>query len=225
MPVTLAILYAGIVLSRPVITPLRSRHQPWEFLTAQMLFCLPLLFSVTWRDKGGFPFILTGRESFLTFLAAHDSRDFHSLVIEDIAVGSADAAHPFFYLNHPNLPSRLVSILAQAAGLDLAAQLLLAMCVSAVALLAAFIAFRHYVSSAFAFVLIAFLVTSYATFLPKAFDLLWGVNMALFWLIVYFLLHGFRASLAPPAEFPSLCLTFFVSFVGLGLSPVRGRRW
>ncbi len=36
VPATLAILYAGIVLSRPMPTSLHPRHQPWEFLTAQI---------------------------------------------------------------------------------------------------------------------------------------------------------------------------------------------
>jgi hypothetical protein len=209
---TIAIVSALFIRSAGEQDWKSASHPGWTVAAANLVFALILVFSSLWARREGMPFVFTGRESFLTYLAAFNTRDFHTFLIQDIGMGPDPAAHPFFYLNHPNLPSRVLSLVAQWVGLNLEQQLLMAMSLSTVGLAIAFLGFRNYFSGGFALLFVGFYATGYAFFLSKAFDLLWSVNYFLLWTLLYFLftdptLQRTRTKVGLSALMLAICLS------------------
>jgi hypothetical protein len=140
-----------------------------------------------WKRADGLPFITPGRESFLNYLFARNAHNFFSVVLQDMSTGPYPMAHPYFYLNHPNLFARLQSIGCDILGFGLQQQVFLMMCLSALGLLVLYAALCRAFGPASAFGGLLFAGTNYETFVANAPSLLWGLYHVLLWLLFYVL--------------------------------------
>lgn len=197
----------------------------WDSATVSVVALCLGLHIWAWGHANGLPFIASARESFLNYLFAHNSHDVFSSVLQDMSTGRYPAAHPYFYLNHPNLLPHLMSVGWDAFGLGLREQILIAICFSALGLPILYAALRRAFGPAAAFGGVLFVGTNYETFTTNAPSLLWSVYHVLLWLLFYVLafdgcLASRRARVACAILFAVFALSdwgFFVFVAALAI--------
>jgi len=93
-----------------------------------------------WATASGTYFVKPMTESHNIVLAAYNVRDFLSFVLQDMAPSPDPAAHPYWYIHHPNLFAKAISFFWLQVGVGLEGQtgiLLLAVATSLCALASA----------------------------------------------------------------------------------------
>ncbi len=158
--------YPGAVAGLIVVAALSAMSAVWAFNGHAMVT----------REVG---------ESYSIYLNAHNIADFLTLFVTDHSPGGDPAAHPFFYIHHPNLVPRVLSKLQQLAGLGIEHQVFVNILLGGVTLTVAYVALASTISRAFGLLAIGFLATNYAIFYESMSDLARGVHYALFFLLLY----------------------------------------
>ena len=138
-----------------------------------------------WSRAGGFFGIDETGESASIFLSSYQLRDLTSFFLQEHAASSDPAALGFFYIHHPNFISRLFTMAGIALGMTQERIILACFMVSLLSLFLGFLALRRLFSPGVAFAAIAFFATSYGIYFRQGGDLLRGLHIAMFWLLVY----------------------------------------
>ncbi len=100
----------------------RFRHE-WATLGAYLLAGLFLVLSGgLWLAASRSYFVKPMTESHNILLAAYNVRDFLSFVIQDVAPSPDPLAHPYWYIHHPNLLAKCISLLWLRLGVGLEGQ-------------------------------------------------------------------------------------------------------
>jgi hypothetical protein len=139
--------------------------------------------TILWFAGSGTFFVKKATESHNILLVAANVRDLLSYLVQDVATSPDPAAHPFWYIHHPNLLAKTFSLLFTRLGFGLEGQTAFLLTINTLALTLVAAAFRT-ISAPAALGALLTAVTSYAGFYFNAADLCRGP----LYLIVWFLL-------------------------------------
>ncbi len=162
----------------------RSDERGFGIWTAASLVALAVLCALLWTSASGTYFVKSITESHNIILVAENVRDWVTFLVQDVAASPDASAHPYWYIHHPNLFAKIISMLAGEARLGLEGQvgIMLVLNVAALALLVA--AFNRF-SAAAALGAVVLAATSYGSFHFNAGDLCRGPLYLLLWLLLY----------------------------------------
>jgi hypothetical protein len=164
-----------------------SRRDAYTLATWFILCALAVVCAALWAFGERTYFVKPMTESHNIVLAAANVRDWLTFLVQDVAASSEQAAHPFWYIHHPNLPAKAISLVLGSLGFGLEGQvgIMLALNVGGLALAA--VAFSR-ISRAAAFAAIVVAATSYWSFHYSAGDLCRGPLYLLLWPLLLALL-------------------------------------
>ncbi len=171
-------LPTGTLVS-PVASP-----DPYQVWTNRTLAVLAGVFAVLWLAGDGTYFTKAITESHNIILAAANVHDPLTLLVQDVAAAPDPGAHPYWYIHHPNLFAKILSLALGGIGLGLSGQVAALLALNLAGLVVAAAAFRRF-SSAAALGAIVVAATSYGTFHFSAGDLCRAPLYLLLWPILY----------------------------------------
>jgi hypothetical protein len=166
-----------------------SDRDPYSLGIWICLGSLAIICAALWLLGGRTYFVKSVTESHNMILAAVNIRDLLTFVVQDVAASPDPAAHPFWYIHHPNLVAKTISYGLGRLGFGLQGQvgIMLALNVAGLAfVVAAFSRFSR--ASAVAALIVA--ATSYGSFHYSAGDLCRGPLYLLLWPFLYALIHN-----------------------------------
>lgn len=175
----------------PAGTPAWRWRDPFALATAALIIFFLVCAAVLWVVGDGTYFVKRMTESHNILLVAANVHDPLSFILQDVAASPDPAAHPFWYIHHPNLLAKIVSLILGAFGLGLEGQTAAMLVLNAAGLVLVASAFRT-VSAAAAVGALVAAVTSYGAFHYSAGDLCRGPLYPLVWLLLFALLRNRR---------------------------------
>ncbi len=164
-----------------------AARDPYKVWTRRTLAALALVFAALWLYGQASYFTKAITESHNIILAAANVHDMASFLVQDVAASPEPSAHPYWYIHHPNLLAKALSLVLGKLGLGLGGQVGAMLALNLAGLLLAAAAFQR-VSSAAAFGAILVAATSYGTFHFSAGDLCRAPLYLLLWPILYALM-------------------------------------
>lgn len=130
-------------------------------------------------------------ESFALYLTAININDWQSLIFQDSAASFERAAHPYWYIHHPNLPAKLISHIFQVFGVSLEYQVAIMLLLSHLGLY--ILAFALFPIGIWPTVFSIFITTiSWTSFHFNAGDLLRAPTYWILWLTIFCLIKGIK---------------------------------
>lgn len=157
-----------------------TSYSQWAY---SVLGLLAVLCVVLWWSASGTYFVKSITESHNIILVAENARDWVSFIVQDVAASPDASAHPYWYIHHPNLFAKLISmLLGTSLGLEVQVGVMLALNIAA--LLLAVAAFGRYSPGA-ALGAVVIAATSYGSFHFNAGDLCRGPLYLLLWPLLY----------------------------------------
>jgi hypothetical protein len=147
----------------------------WFILSSLAVVC-----AVLWAVGERTYFVKPLTESHNIVLAAANVRDWVTFLVQDVAASSEPAAHPFWYIHHPNLPAKSISLALGGLGFGLEGQVGIMLALNVGGLAIAAVAFSR-ISRAAALAAILVAATSYWSFHYSAGDLCRGPLYLLLW--------------------------------------------
>lgn len=173
----------------PATAPAWWHRDPLRLATTALIIFFVVCAAALWLVGDGTYFVKRMTESHNIILVAANAHDPLSFILQDVAASPDPAAHPYWYIHHPNLPAKIVSLVLGAFGLGLRGQTAAMLLINAAGLLLVASAFRRLSGpSAVGALLIA--VTSYGAFHYSAGDLCRGPLYPLVWLLLLALLRN-----------------------------------
>jgi len=132
------------------------------------LFGLTLVLLWLWTRSGGL-FLTAGMgEPVGGLLNSYNNVFFNhglsSIILQDQVTSADPSAHPMYYIHHPNLSSRLITMLIILLGGGLPGRVLVALYLSVFGLALTFLAYRRIFSESFGIAALVFALISYSTF-------------------------------------------------------------
>jgi len=157
-----------------------SKRDAYTLTTWFVLCTLAIVCAALWAVGERTYFVKPLTESHNILLAAANVSDWLTFLVQDVAASSDQAAHPFWYIHHPNLPAKAISLVLGSLGFGLEGQvgIMLALNVGGLALAA--VAFSR-ISRAAALAATVVAATSYWSFHYSAGDLCRGPLYLLLW--------------------------------------------
>src|SRR5215468_4615466 len=140
-----------------------AKRDAYTLTTWFILCALAGACAVLWAIGERTYFVKPMTESHNILLAAANVSDWLTFLVQDMAASSEPAGHPFWYIHHPNLPAKLISLGLGRLGFGLEGQvgIMLALNVGGLAVAAA--AFSR-ISRAAALAAVVVAATSYWSF-------------------------------------------------------------
>lgn len=168
-----------------------SRCHPNSFDTATTAVVLltGLICAALWMSAGGTYFVKPLTETHNIILVAENASNILTFLVQDVATSPEPEAHPFWYIHHPNLLAKLVSLAMLRVGLGLEGQVGIMLLANVAALGIVAGAFRRF-SSAAAFAAVVVAASSYGAFHFNAGDLCRGPLYLLLWCLLYALVSN-----------------------------------
>jgi hypothetical protein len=163
---------------------LRANYALW---TNGALAALAVFSAALWISADHTYFVKSITESHNIILVATNVRDVVTFLVQDVAASPAPGAHPYWYIHHPNLLAKTLSMVMGAVGLGLGGQVGVILALNIAALLIVVAAFRRF-SDAAALAAIILAATSYGSFHFNAGDLCRGPLYLLLWPLLYALI-------------------------------------
>jgi len=145
---------------------------------------------VLWYQGGGALFIQYIGENHSIHLTSANAKDFASLILQDHAPSPDAEAHPFYYLHHPNLPTRLINIFQQNLGIEMEGQILIWSLLCCGSLLVGYYSLKPIFGGWAALAGLLFLASTYGAFISNTGDFLRGFHYLLFWATVLVFIKG-----------------------------------
>jgi hypothetical protein len=145
------------------------------------------LFVYLWRRAEGFFSMVDIGESHSIYATAWNIRDWVTLFLQDVATGPDAAAHPYWYIHHPNLFSRLFAFFGILLGAKLETLVLVSLGISAPTLVLIYRAMSRQFSPLVGAATACFVAVSYGIFYKTAGDLLRAFHPVMFWGAIYIL--------------------------------------
>ena len=153
------------------------------------LIVLAIIVAALWMLGDRTYFVKSLTESHNIILTAANVHDLLTFVVQDVAASPDPAAHPFWYIHHPNLLAKTISLALSQFGLGLEGQVGVMLALNVAGLAVAVAAFSRFSRvSALSALLIA--VTSYGSFHYSAGDLCRGPLNLMLWPFLYALLSN-----------------------------------
>ncbi len=162
----------------------RGTRDPYQVWTRRTLAILAVVFAALWLYGDDSYFTKAITESHNIILAAANVHDTLTFLVQDVAASPDPSAHPYWYIHHPNLFAKALSLCLGGLGLGLGGQVAALLALSLASLLIAAAAFQRF-SSAAALGAILVAATSYGTFHFSAGDLCRAPLYLLLWPILY----------------------------------------
>lgn len=154
---------------------------------------LAAILLVLWWVSGG-QFIVKGlTENYNILLAAANVHDWRTFLVQDVAATSDPAGHPYWYIHHPNLFAKTLSLIELRLGFGLETQVLVQLGLSIAGLAFAVSSFARF-SKAAVLGALFIAVTSYGSFYFSAGDLARGPTLLIACLLVAVLLRNRQLS-------------------------------
>jgi hypothetical protein len=163
---------------------LRADYALW---TNRTLAALAVFSAALWISADHTYFVKSITESHNIILVATNVRDLVTFLVQDVAASPDPGAHPYWYIHHPNLFAKILSMALGSVGLGLGGQVGAILALNIAALLIVAAAFRRF-SGAAALAAIAIAATSYGSFHFNAGDLCRGPLYLLLWPLLYALI-------------------------------------
>ena len=163
---------------------LRANYALW---TNGALAALALFSAALWIAADHTYFVKSITESPNIILVATNVRDLVTFLVQDVAASPDPGAHPYWYIHHPNLFAKTLSMALGAVGLGLGGHVGVILALNIAALLVVVAAFRRF-SGAAALAAITIAATSYGSFHFNAGDLCRGPLYLLLWPLLYALI-------------------------------------
>lgn len=150
---------------------------------------LTIIFFVLWWASSGQYVIKSLTENYNILLAAANVHDLRTFLVQDVAASSDPAAHPYWYIHHPNLFAKSLALVLTHLGLNLEAQVLLQLGLNILGLALVVSSFARF-SPAAALGALFVAVTSYGSFYFSAGDLARGPTLLIVALLLTALLRN-----------------------------------
>jgi hypothetical protein len=157
-----------------------SKRDAYILATRFVLCALAVVSAALWVLGERTYFVKPLTESHNILLAAANVSDWLTFLVQDVAASSEQAGHPFWYIHHPNLPAKAISLALGKLGLGLEGQVGIMLALNVGGLAVAAVAFSR-ISSAAALAAIMVAATSYWSFHYSAGDLCRGPLYLLLW--------------------------------------------
>jgi hypothetical protein len=157
-----------------------SKRDAYISTTWFTLCALAVVTAALWVFGERTYFVKPLTESHNILLAAANVSDWLTFLVQDVAASPDQAAHPFWYIHHPNLPAKAISLVLGRLGLGLEGQVGIMLALNVGGLAVAAVAFSR-ISSAAALAAIVVAATSYWSFHYSAGDLCRGPLYLLLW--------------------------------------------
>jgi hypothetical protein len=157
-----------------------SKRDAYTLAIWFVLCTLAIVCAVLWVIGERTYFVRSLTESHNILLAAANVSDWLTFLVQDVAASSDQAAHPFWYIHHPNLPAKAISLVLGGLGFGLEGQVGIMLALNVGGLAVAAVAFSR-ISSAAALAAIVVAATSYWSFHYSAGDLCRGPLYLLLW--------------------------------------------
>lgn len=151
-----------------------------------ILLALGTVFCILWLQGNRTLIFQDLTESYGIFLTASNAKDITTFVLQDISTSPDPAAHPYLYIHHPNLVSRLFAMIGSAFGAGIEELMLVMALISVLSLALGFLALRAAISAEVALAVIVIAVFSYKLFYQQAGDIARAPHYILFWAFLYF---------------------------------------
>ena len=152
--------------------------------TRAILLALAITCAGLWTAGGGTYFVKAITESHNILLAAANVADAQSLLVQDVAASPEKIAHPYWYIHHPNLFAKMLSLALGSIDLGLSGQVAILLGLNVLGLLLVAAALRRFSAAAPLGALIM-AATSYGSFHFNAGDLCRGPLYLLLWPMLY----------------------------------------
>lgn len=189
-----------------------SNDRTW---TTIVFATLAILLLGLWWASGGQFIIKALNENYNIILAAANIHDWRTFLVQDVAASSDPAAHPYWYIHHPNIFAKTLSLIYLRLGLGLETQVLVQLGLSTAALAFATSSFARF-SKAAALGALFVAVTSYGSFYFSAGDLARGPTLMIACLLLGVMLRNRRLeSTAYTLATAALSVTAMVSDWGV----------
>jgi len=159
---------------------LASKRDAYTLTTWFILCTLAVVCAALWAIGERTYFVKPLTESHNILLAAANVSDWVTFLVQDVAASSEQAAHPFWYIHHPNLPAKVISLVLGRLGFGLEGQVGIMLALNIGGLVIAAAAFSR-ISRAAALAAIVVAATSYWSFHYSAGDLCRGPLYLLLW--------------------------------------------
>src|SRR5262245_9839553 len=159
---------------------LASNRDAYTLATWFILCALAGVCAALWAIGERTYFVKPLTESHNIVLAAANVRDWLTFLVQDVAASSEQAAHPFWYIHHPNLPAKAISLVLGSLGFGLEGQVGIMLALNVGGLVVAAVAFSR-ISRAASLAAILVAATSYWSFHYSAGDLCRGPLYLLLW--------------------------------------------
>lgn len=163
------------------MTDARDPYLAW---TNRVVVALAVTCAALWVIGEGTYFVKAMTESHNVILAAANVRDLLTFLIQDVSASPEAAAHPYWYIHHPNLFAKILSLSLGGINLVLKGQVAVVLALNIAALVLVGAAFRRF-SAAAALGAVIVAATSYGSFHFNAGDLCRGPLYLLLWPILY----------------------------------------